>query len=431
MAVVDSAYQYYLSTYAKSTVSRYDTHKKSQLRDIYNQMVKINKESPLYKIKNVGDVTKYAIDIKESSKQLQNVISSLSDSNGTAIEDVFSKRIACSSDENVATAEYIGSADADDIPSDIEIQVAQLASNQVNQGNYLNPERLDIEPGIYSFDLNTAAHSYEFQYTVAESDTNDTILRKLSKLVNGAGIGISATIDTNEAGQVALNIASKQTGVAENATSLFEVLPATDAGSMNAMNTLGIQQITTEAQNSLFLLNGNPHSSYSNNFTVDNHFDITLHAPNESLEPIKIGFKANTDAIADNLQKLVDAYNNMIDIGYSHDGSASSKLVRDLSSVTRSYHNELEAIGINMDSNSRISIDRNLLADAVTASDAKDAFQTLNDFKDSLQVKTNAASIDPMNYVNKVVVAYKNPGKNFVAPYITSIYSGMMLDQYC
>ena len=35
-----------------------------------------------------------------------------------------------------------------------------------------------------------------------------------------------------------------------------------------------------------------------------------------------------------------------------------------------------------------------------------------------------------MNYVNKVVVAYKNPGHNFATPYITSIYSGMMLDNY-
>ena len=31
MAVIDSAYQYYLSTYAGSGTSRYDTHKKSQL----------------------------------------------------------------------------------------------------------------------------------------------------------------------------------------------------------------------------------------------------------------------------------------------------------------------------------------------------------------------------------------------------------------
>ena len=122
MAVVDSAYQYYLSTYANSTVSRYDTHKKSQLRDIYNQIVKINKDSPLYKIKNTKDVTKYAIDIKESARQLQNVISSLSDVNG-GIEDVFSKHIAQSSDEDIVTAEYIGRDT--DATTGFEIQVEQ------------------------------------------------------------------------------------------------------------------------------------------------------------------------------------------------------------------------------------------------------------------------------------------------------------------
>ena len=45
MAAIDSAYQYYLSTYGNSTVSRYDTHKKSQLRDTYNKIVKTNKQN--------------------------------------------------------------------------------------------------------------------------------------------------------------------------------------------------------------------------------------------------------------------------------------------------------------------------------------------------------------------------------------------------
>ena len=47
MAAIDSAYQYYLSTYGNSTVSRYDTHKKSQLRDTYNKIVKTNIKNPL------------------------------------------------------------------------------------------------------------------------------------------------------------------------------------------------------------------------------------------------------------------------------------------------------------------------------------------------------------------------------------------------
>jgi len=429
MAVIDSAYQYYLSTYRNSTVSRYDTHKKSQLRDIYNRIVKINKESPLYKIKDVGDVTKYAIDIKENTKSLQNVIASLDG----GIEGVFAKHIAQSSNEDIVSAEYIGNDDSDAASAKgFEIQVHQLASNQVNLGHYLDPDRLDVEPGTYSFDLNTNTRSYEFQYTVNDNETNLSVLRKLSKLVNSAGIGLSSTVEANEAGQVALRIASKQTGIAENEDYLFQILPSTGATSARAIHVLGIDQVETEAKSSSFLLNGIAHSSYSNTFTVDNNFDITLKGTHSKDDFAKIDFKANADAITDNVQRLVTAYNNIINLAHAHTESRNSnKLVRDMSSVARNYHNELEAIGIQLEEDSTLSIDHNLLTDAVTAPDAGQAFSILNDFKDDLNERSTMAFIDPMNYVNKLVVAYKNPGHNFATPYITSIYSGMMLDQYC
>jgi len=426
MAIIDSAYQYYLSTYRSSAVSRYDTHKKSELRDIYNRIVKINKESPLYKIKDVGNVTKYAIDIKETTKDLQNVISSLDD----GIEGVFSKHIAQSSNEDIVTAEYIGKDDASTVG--FEISVQQLASNQINIGNYLNPNGLDVEPGSYSFDLNTNTRSYEFQYTVNEKDTNLSILQRLSKLVNTAGIGLSATVDKNDSGQIALQIASKQTGIAENEDFLFQILPSANIPSAKAMNILGIDQIEKEAKSSSFLLNGVEHSSYSNTFTVDKIFDITLHDINAANDSVQVGFKANVDAITDNVQRLANAYNNIIDLAHAHSESRNSgKLIRDIGGVARMYHNELEAIGINIESDSRLSIDRNLLIDAVSAPDAAETFALLNEFKDDLNERTTNAFIDPMNYVNKLVVAYKNPGHNFATPYITSIYSGMMLDQYC
>lgn len=430
MAIIDSAYQYYLSTYSHSTVSRYDTHKKSQLRDVYNQIVKINKESPLYKVKNTGDVKKYAIDIKESAKSLQNVISSLSDSTGS-LEDAFSKKIAQSSDEDVLTVEYIGDDDSN-APLGFDIQVKQLASNQINRGNFLAPERLDVEPGTYSFDLDIGSRSYEFQYTVNEDDTNTTLLRRLSKLVNSTGTNVAATIQTDDYGQIALQFATRQTGIGENETSLFQVIPDGSQGSTKAMQVLGLNHITQEAKNSFFLLNGKAHSAYSNTFTVDNQFDITLRGTNEEDDATRVGFKTNVDAIADNLQRLADAYNRMIDVAQSPNNfQNSTKLARDIGSVTRYYHNELESMGISIDANSHISIDRNLLADAVTAPDAAESFDTLNRFKDSLSKKTAYAFIDPMHYVDKLVVAYKNPGHNFATPYITSIYSGMMLDQYC
>ena len=118
MAVIDSAYQYYLSTYAGSGTSRYDTHKKSQLRAVYNNIVKVNKDSPLYKINFTRDTGRFAIDIKEQARSIENFIAALSnnapDDNA---EHAFSRKIAQSSDEDAVSVQYIGSnMDADNSP---------------------------------------------------------------------------------------------------------------------------------------------------------------------------------------------------------------------------------------------------------------------------------------------------------------------------
>ena len=107
MARIDNAYAYYISTYAKKTVSRYDSHKKSELRKVYNEIVKINKDSPLYKIPNLTDAKKYAIDIKENARSIQNVVASLSDQYGS-FEDSFKKKVAMSSDDEKVSVTYIG-----------------------------------------------------------------------------------------------------------------------------------------------------------------------------------------------------------------------------------------------------------------------------------------------------------------------------------
>lgn len=430
MAAIDSAYQYYLSTYGNSTVSRYDAHKKSQLRDTYNKIVKTNKESPLYKIKNLGEAKKYAIDIKESVGDIQHIAASLSD-NEQGIEKAFSKKIAQSSDEDVVSAEYIGT-DNDPGTASFHIAVKQLAKEQINRGNYLQPDRYQFTPGLYSFDLNTNTNSYEFQFSVDKRDSNADVQQKLMQLINHSKIGITATLDQNEKGDTALVLSSNQTGIADDEEYLFQILPDASSSSMHAMKLLGINQIAQEAGNSSFVLNGKEHSSYSNSFTVNNQFDLTLNGVSKAGTEATIDFKTDADAVADNVSKLANAYNEVIKIGHLYSGTQrSNKLISDMSSVAKDYCNELEAMGLELDTDNYLHIDRNLLYDAATAEDAPQNFSVLNKFKDTLNSKASEAAINPMNYVNKVIVAYKNPGHNFATPYITSIYSGMMLDRYC
>ena len=84
-----------------------------------------------------------------------------------------------------------------------------------------------------------------------------------------------------------------------------------------------------------------------------------------------------------------------------------------------------------------MSIDEDRLKEAITSEESEDAgedvssYQTLSGFAESLLKKTTQVSINPMEYVDRTIVAYKNPGHNFINPYMTSAYSGMIFNSYC
>lgn len=430
MARIDSAYDYYISTYAQKKVSRYDSHKKSDLRKVYNQIVKSNKDSPLYKIPNMEDAKRHAIDIKESAKSIQNVVASLADRYG-AFEDSFQKKVAVSSDEEEVGVTYIGDGSEDNNAENFSISVKELAAPQTNVGNYLKDTYHSLPTGSYSFDLNTGSGSYEFQYNVSLEESNLDILTKLANLVNSSDLGITAELRSDGNGSSALALTSLQTGLSENETSLFTIAPNASAASIEAMDVLGINQITEPAHNSSFTLNGTEHSSYSNTFSINNAFELTLKKPGTA--PVTIGFKPNTDAIADNIQTLVDAYNSILSTAHSlsdSNVSAGNHLFNDMVSVSRSQQGSLQYIGLMSSEDGTLHIDKDILTQAVTSERAPQTFETLSKFRDSIGQKAESVAINPMSYVNKVVVAYKNPGHNFATPYISSIYSGMMLDEY-
>lgn len=49
-----------------------------------------------------------------------------------------------------------------------------------------------------------------------------------------------------------------------------------------------------------------------------------------------------------------------------------------------------------------------------------------------LSHKMSDISLNPVDYVDKVIVTYPNTAKpGFTNPYLTSIYSGMMFSSYC
>ncbi len=432
MLITSTAYRYYLDVYGASAATRYDTHNKSELRTVYNNMVKVNKDSPLYKLRNDTSIPRFLIDIKENARQAKNVISSLADST-EGLESSFQKKVATSSDEGIVTASYIGGNNDKGVSHEYAIEVRQMAAPQSNMGNFLDSKNLDLAPGEYAFDLVTTTNSYEFQYTVSPEDTNRSVQEKLARLFNTSGVGISAEVVTDEKDRSSLKLTSKQTGLSDNKSVLFDITPKASSQSMDALDTLGIDRMASPAQNSVFILNGAEHSSYSNTFTINKEFELTLHGISPEGSSAKIGFKTSVDSVADNLQELVDSYNGFIHTGERYSGSRQgNRLLQDFKNVSYAYRNDLESIGLLIGGNGFISVDRNLLSDAVETRNIRDTFSVLNSFKNSLAAKANYASVDPIRYVDKTVVAYKQPGvSHFPSPYHNSLYSGMMLDHFC
>ena len=436
MARID-AYAYYLSTYSNIRPTRYDSHKKSDLRKIYNHMVKTNKESPLYKLSNHDAVTKYAIDIKENAKSIQNVVASLSDSYGD-FSDSFRKKVAVSSDEASVSVKYIGNGMETEQLEGFQIEVKQLSSPQVNEGNFLKNDSLSFTPGTYTFDLNTNSSSYEFQYTVKNAETNLDVLKKVAGLVNRSNLGITATIrhgsvDAEGLDTSALILTSRQSGRAESEKFLFEITPSANNESIRAMDLLGIDHITKEASNSVFTFNGETFTSLSNAFSINDTFDLSLNKVSEEGNSAEISFKTDVDAVADNIMSLVNAFNGILTIAENTSAEATgdtNKLLTEMGSISRSRRESLGDIGLVVANNGTITIDKEKLEDAIQPDRADTTFTRLTNFKNAIGDKANKVAINPMNYVNKVVVNYKNPGRTFAAPYFSSVYSGMMLDKY-
>lgn len=429
-AALNTAYNYYLSTYSK-TSSQYDNHKKSELRSIYTAIVKLNRESPLSIFDTTKSTQAFAVDIKENARALQNTIASLG---GLDENTLLNKKIACSSNKNLATAEYIGtSEESADAPS-FTIEVESLASPQVNIGTYLPDEATTLPAGTYSFDVHINELNYEFQFAIHENESNASIQTRLSRLMNHADVGITSDIITDENGAGALRITSLSTGLPDDKSCLFTISDSRTSKRAGAVSYLGINFIARNASNSSFLLNGERKNSYSNSFTIEKTYEVALNGTRSiEGEAAVIGLKTDVDSLTDNVTTLVDAYNSFIEdaSSYLDKQPKSTRLVSEMKGVVSLYANELDAVGLSLTSEGKITIDKDALCQSALEDNAKEIFHSVREFANALLQKTRQITLDPMHYATSKIVAYKNPGKNFAPAYITSAYSGMLFNSYC
>lgn len=431
-AALNTVYNYYLSTYSRTSgSSQFDTHKKSELRNIYNTIVKLNRESPLSIFDTTKDTREFAVGIKEHALSLSNTIASLG---GMDENTLLNKKIAYSSNENFVSAEYIGAYNEDARIPSFTLEVQSLAAPQVNIGTYLPDEPTSLPADTYSFDLNINDLNYEFQFAVHEDESNTSLQTRLARLINNSDVGIKADLLTDEEGNSALRVTSTATGLPEGKNCLFSISDSHTSKKSGAVSYLGINYMARNASNASFILNGEQKSACSNNFTIEKTYEITLNGIRSVAgEAATIGVKTDTESLTHNVTALVNAYNSFMDdaSSYLEKQPKSSRLVSEMTSVVSLYKNDLDAVGLSLRKDGRIAIDEDALCQSAVEDNAKETFHAVRDFANALVRKSKQITIDPMHYASSKIVAYKNPGKNFSQAYITSAYSGMLFNSYC
>ena len=99
-AVSNTIFNNYLTAYGAPKLSKYDTHKKSELRGTYNSIVKANKDAPWFLPINDQDTKFGAIGLKESARNLR---SSLAEVGGLEEDGSFNKKHASSTDPDITS----------------------------------------------------------------------------------------------------------------------------------------------------------------------------------------------------------------------------------------------------------------------------------------------------------------------------------------
>ena len=101
-SLMTTIYNQYSTAYMpRKSDTRYDSHRRSELRTICANMAKINRDNHLYLLKPNPDTQKFVVELKENVRDLRNTII---DSLGGVDNADFNGKIAYSTNDNIVSA---------------------------------------------------------------------------------------------------------------------------------------------------------------------------------------------------------------------------------------------------------------------------------------------------------------------------------------
>ena len=435
---INNVYNHFLPSIRNTRTTEVNSNSKNDLEKIYNRIRKSYKDSPVYLIDNSDEARKSAVEFKENITKFSRM---LEDFGQLSNSNITKKYIPYSTNENIAMVNSAG--DNSEGIEGFDLSIQALAKPQINIGSSLDSGELsEIKGGRYSITVSANDYRYELPFEIESKESNEGVQNKLAILLNGAGVGVKASLVSSQENNVAMKIESVNTGIPLGKSEVFKFeeakylddIPIGEKANTDLISYLGLNKVTQYPSNSKFKINDDLRSTASNKFVLENNLEITLKGiSSETDESTKIGTMLDTKEIKGIITEQISTINEFSEYikDYAQSRPKAFHLLKDINAVYHQYRSEFTDIGISKQDGEKIEIDDEIMEKHLINSSRKGEFKVLADYIKSLKSVTEEVNIKPMQYSENKIVEYKNFKNHNYPAYITSAYSGYLFNNYC
>ena len=426
-----SVYNHLMQGLIMMRPSRFDTHKRSELQNVYRDIMRLTSEQPLYKVTFDESAQEYTLGIKNAALSLSSMVKELNTDDGSS---VFKNRIVVSSEPEVIDVSLLEGSALSDSELPLCVEVSTLSSPQENHGFFVPSGEAALVSGQYNFTIGIEENVYSFQFNVTKGASNLELQKKLSDFINKTAIGLRTRIvqepETNES---RLDLIAIAAGSSDGEASFRPTdVRFPDDASHGIITHFGLDNIAVAPQNTTFTINDISKEVRGRSYLYDN--SLTLAIKDLTDYPVFIGKVTNQEPIMDKLRAFVDKYNSIFDFVRTNqpDNHRAKKLLYDLSNTMRRFSLEMNPCGLSVSKDGTLIMEEHIMYTAAGNGSLERLFSDESSFSSALINKLSDISLNPMDYLNKTVVTYPNlAAKKTINPYVSSIYCGLLYNNYC
>ena len=419
-------YNHYQGLSATDRPHRYTAHKRSELKNIYKSITNLSAKESLYKIDLSTDQQNYAVGIKETSLSVQEALNDLAD------PSAFHLLAAVSDSPETVSANLLPSKEKSEHESFV-VTVDQLATPQENAGTLLPALKSGLTAGAYSFSINIDEVQYSFQFQVAKDTSNFDLQSKLADFINQTGIGIHADVYYNkETESSRLTLTGKHAGITPDSVFFLEDTSLPPKADEGVLAYFGLTEATQAAQNTVISIDGEEYEFPEKEYVYKDK--VKLSFSNTTEEPVSVRITTDAGPVLEKLTAFTDTYNNLISKtrSFGQQNRRSQKLLYEFSHFASLHQADFRKAGISLTEEGLLQVDKEAATESIMSQQLRELFTKDSSFTKALTARMRTVSLNPMDYVDKLIVVYPNThSKSSVNPYVTSLYSGMLFNNYC